>query len=265
MVGRPESKRKALWTAGGTVLVLAVWTLAARAVGSELILPSPLAVFRSLLFLSFSAKFLPAVLGSMARVALSLSLAVPAALAVGLLAGLDSRFRAFVKPFFAIVGATPVLSIILIALLWFGQEGTPVFAAFLMVFPVAAQSVIAGVASADTRLLEACEAYGLTRIERIRHLYLPSLTPYLLAGFRSGLSLCWKVVVAAEVLAQPARSLGARMQSAKAQLETTELFAWTAATVILAAATDGLFAVVLRAGSRHGIVPPAFKGARDAA
>jgi hypothetical protein len=35
------------------------------------------------------------------------------------------------------------------------------------------------------------------------------------------------------------------MQRAKAQLETAELFAWTAATVLAAAAAQGLLTVVL--------------------
>jgi NitT/TauT family transport system permease protein len=78
-----------------------------------------------------------------------------------------------------------------------------------------------------------------------------TLIPYLLAGARSSLSLCWKVIVAAEVIAQPARSLGAGMQAAKAMLETTELFAWTAATVLLAGLTEtALFA--LRKRGFHG-------------
>jgi NitT/TauT family transport system permease protein len=65
----------------------------------------------------------------------------------------------------------------------------------------------------------------------------------MLGGLRSGLSLCWKVVVAAEVLVQPFRALGTGMQNAKAQLETAELFAWTAGTVC--AATAAQFALTL--------------------
>ena len=66
--------------------------------------------------------------------------------------------------------------------------------------------------------------------------------------------MCWKVVVAAEVLVQPLRSLGAGMQQAKAQLETPELFAWTVATVIAAAATQAVISIAIkrRSGRRGG-------------
>jgi NitT/TauT family transport system permease protein len=60
------------------------------------------------------------------------------------------------------------------------------------------------------------------------------------------------VVVAAEVLAQPVRALGTGMQNAKAQLETPELFAWTAAAVLLAGTTDAALSLVLRHRRAHG-------------
>jgi NitT/TauT family transport system permease protein len=59
--------------------------------------------------------------------------------------------------------------------------------------------------------------------------------PFITGSLYAGLSLCWKVVAAAEVLVQPARALGTGMQMAKAQLETAELFAWTLATILAAA------------------------------
>jgi NitT/TauT family transport system permease protein len=237
-----------LWTCAGALAFALVWELAARAVGSELILPGPLPTARVFLALLRTERFLSAALGSTLRVAAGLALAVPVAALVGIAAGLDARARAFVRPFFSVVAATPVLSIILIALLWFGQERTPVFTSFLMVFPVMAANATEGVRAADERLVEAARVYGLSRRSRLRHLYLPTLAPYLAAGIRSSLSLCWKVVVAAEVIAQPARSLGAGMQSAKAMLETTELFAWTTATVFLAALTEFALGLLRRRG-----------------
>jgi NitT/TauT family transport system permease protein len=53
------------------------------------------------------------------------------------------------------------------------------------------------------------------------------------------------VVVAAEVLVQPFRALGTGMQNAKAQLETAELFAWTAGTVCAAALSQLILTLIL--------------------
>lgn len=243
--------RSALWTALGAAAVIAVWEFAARATGSELVLPGPLSVGRRLAALATDHRFFPALLASLVRTASGFFLALPAALLLGVPAGLDSRVRAFARPLFSVIGATPVLSIILIALLWFGPDRVPVFTSFLMVFPVLTGNIVEGVRSTDRRLVECAQAYRFSRGSLLRHVYLPSITPYLIAGTRSSLALSWKVVVAAEVLAQPARALGTGMQNAKAQLETPELFAWTAATVLLAGATDVALSAAARRSKAH--------------
>jgi NitT/TauT family transport system permease protein len=205
-----------------------------------------------LLALARTERFLLALGNSFLRVTLGILVAAPLGLAAGIAAGLNRRAGALLKPLFQVISATPVMSVILIAFLWFGQERTPVFTAFLMVFPVMAANTIAGVRAVDGRLVELFAVYRLSRRERILSLYLPAIAPFVLGGLRSGLSLCWKVVVASEVLIQPRRALGTGMQNAKAQLETAELFAWTAATVCAAAFSSFLLnLVVKRLERRH--------------
>ena len=210
-----------------------------------MILPGPLPVFRRFLHLVRGPSFRGALVNSFFRVLLGLLIAVPLGLVLGVVTGLDARARAFFRPLFQIISATPVMAVILIAFLWFGQERTPVFTAFLMIFPVMAANTCEGIRVVDPKLVELASLYGLSRPRRLWALYLPAIAPFIVGGLRSGLSLCWKVVVAAEVLVQPPRALGTGMQRARAQLETAELFAWTAATVLAAAAAHGLLTLVL--------------------
>ena len=237
------------WILAGIVFLFLIWEIAARVYGSGLILPGPLPVFGSFIELVMTRRFLSAMAGSFFRVIGGIIIAVPLGIAAGIAAGLDKRFGAFLKPLFSVVSATPVMSVILIAFLIFGAGRTPVFTAFLMVFPVMAANVIEGMRSADPRLKELFISFRMSFTETLRCLYVPSIMPFILGGLRSSMSLCWKVVVAAEVIVQPVKSLGAGMQQARSHLETAELFAWTAATVIAAAFTQGLLSLVLK---RHG-------------
>ena len=240
-----------LWTAAGVVFLLLIWDIAARIFGSNIILPGPLPVLGRLAVLVPTRRFLLALVDSFIRVMGGIVIAVPLGIAVGIGAGLDRRFHSFVRPLFSVVSATPVISVILIAFLFLGSGRTPVFTAFLMVFPVMTANVIEGINSTDPRLKELFVAFRMSPVETLKHLYIPSLIPFILGGLRSSLSLCWKVVVAAEVMIQPLRSLGSGMQQAKAQLETPELFAWTVATVIAAASTQGVLSLVLKHGGRR--------------
>jgi NitT/TauT family transport system permease protein len=231
--------------------LLAAWETGARLSGSFLIFPGPAPVLRRFFDLLQTARFHRALGGSFLRVLSGILFSVPTGAALGILAGLDKRIAAFLSPLFAVIAATPVMSVILIAFLVFGSERTPVFAAFLMVFPVMSATTLAGVRSVDPKLRELFVLYRLSREETIRRLYIPAIAPFILGGLRSSLSLCWKVVVASEVLVQPLLALGTGMQRAKAQLETPELFAWTLATIIAAALTELASSALLRIRGRR--------------
>ena len=234
------------WTLAGIAFLLLVWEIAAKVYGSGLILPGPLPVLGSFISLVSTRRFLLALGGSFLRVLGGIAAAIPLGIAAGIASGLDNRARSFLKPLFSVISATPVISVILIVFLFLGSGKTPVFTAFLMVFPVMTANVIEGIGSTDRRLRELFTAFRMSRGETLKYLYIPSLVPFIIGGLRSSLSLCWKVVVAAEVIVQPLRSLGAGMQQAKAQLETPELFAWTAATVIAAAFTQAILSLMLK-------------------
>jgi NitT/TauT family transport system permease protein len=234
---------------------LTAWEIGARLSGSFLIFPGPALVLRRFFDLLQSGRFYRALGGSFFRVLSGILFSVPTGAALGILAGLDKRIAAFLSPLFAVIAATPVQSVILIAFLVFGSERTPVFAAFLMVFPVMAATTLAGVRSVDPKLRELFALYRLSREETIRRLYIPAIAPFILGGLRSSLSLCWKVVVASEVLVQPLLALGTGMQRAKAQLETPELFAWTMATIIAAALTELASSTLLRVRGRRRSPP----------
>ncbi|MDR3276307.1 MAG: ABC transporter permease subunit [Treponema sp.] len=242
--------RDRFWFVLGTLFLLLIWELAARYFASPLILPGPLPVFRRFLEIVPTERFLRALGASFLRVCLGVLLSAPLGVLAGIAAGLDRRADYFLRPLLGFISATPVMALILIIFLWFGSEGTPVFTAFLMVFPVMAANTTAGVRAVDGNLRELCKVYRLSRADTLRWLYIPGILPFILGALRSSLSLAWKVIVAAEVLVQPLRALGTGMQRAKAQLETPELFAWTAATVIAAALSQLLLSLVLRIGRR---------------
>jgi NitT/TauT family transport system permease protein len=230
----------------GILILLAAWEIASLLAASELLLPGPLPALKQFIRLVATERFLLSLAESCVRVLLGMAISVPLGVLAGTAAGLDKHAGALLKPLFQVISATPVMSIILIAFLWFGQEQTPVFTAFLVIFPLVAANTIEGISAIDPKLKELCTMYRLPSKERFLSLYLPGIAPFILGGLRSGLSLCWKVVVAAEVLVQPRRALGTGMQGAKAQLETAELFAWTAAAIIAAALSQFLLSLLIK-------------------
>ena len=232
--------------AAGTLAFLLVWEIAARAIGSEIVLPSPLRVVLAAADLFPTTRFLAALEGTFLRGLGSFGISMASGIAVGLACGLSPVFTASLAPALTVIRATPVLAVILLALIWFPSGAVPVFAAVLMAFPVVVADTRQGVLAADPGLLEMARVFRLRRRDRIRTVYVPALVPYLASAAHGALGLCWKVVVAGEVLSQPARALGTGMQGARIQLETAEVFAWTLAGILLCALTDAVFNLLQR-------------------
>ena len=81
---------------------------------------------------------------------------VGCALAVAL-AALSARWRLvreLLYPLTAAVKAVPVVSFIILALVWLDSRSLPLFISALMVFPPVYLNVLAGIAAADGKLLE---------------------------------------------------------------------------------------------------------------
>ena len=245
--------RKTLRTLAVVLFWLLIWQLAAALVGQELLLPSPLRVARELLRLAGGAEFWLTVAQSIRRVLTGIASAVLLGILLALLTHKSALLRALLSPVMTLVKSTPVASFIILALVWLGRDVVPPVIAALMVLPVVWANVSQGLDGIDPQLLELAQVCRLPRGRVFRRITLPSVLPHLRAALCSALGLGWKAGVAAEILTVPARSIGKRIYEAKIYLETTELFAWTAAVVLLSLIIEGLLLrLVGRIGKKGG-------------
>lgn len=228
---------------------LGLWALAARAAGSELLLPGPAAVWGAFVRLLPTADFWKSVGASLLRVLAGLAGGAGAGALLGALTAASAWVDALLSPAVRAVRAVPVTSFILLILLWVSRTAVPGVVSGLMVLPVIWEAVRQGAAGADPLLLELARAYRFGRFKTLQLVYLPSLLPHLAAGLRSALGLAWKSGVAAEVLCRPRLAIGSAIYSAKLTLETPELFAWTATVAALSFALEKGLSLVLKNNS----------------
>jgi len=208
--------------------------------GSELLVPSPERTGAEFAGLAGSPAFWLSLSATFARGSYGFLISFAAGCSLGFLAGKKRTILDFIKPWLVMIQTIPVLALILIALLWFRTESVPVFVAFLMAFPVVCLNTIEGVKAVDGKLLEMARVFRVSAPRRFSGIYFPSLFPYLLSAAAAAFGLCWKVVIAAEVLSLPRFGVGAGMYEAKVALEMPRVFAWTIAAVLLGFVTDGL-------------------------
>ena len=212
---------------------LIVWQIAAVWTNNQILLVGPIQVLKTFVQNMVQPDFFKTVFCSFARIGLGFFLA----LCIGLLLGAVSyRFpiaQELLEPVMVTLKSIPVASFVVLLLIWFGSSRLSFFISFLIVFPNVYVNTIAGLKSADVKLLEMAKVFGMGRLNRFFYIYRPALMPYLSSCLKISLGMSWKSGVAAEVIGLPDFSLGERLYMSKIYLDTAGLFAWTLMIVLI--------------------------------
>jgi sulfonate transport system permease protein len=130
------------------------------------------------------------------------------ALLIGAAMGLSRRIDALLDPACQALRAIPSLAWVPILLLWMGIDEAPkiTLIAIGAFFPVQL-SVVAGIRDVDRKLIELGEVNRLNQRALFTRILLPASLPQIFTGLRTGLSLAWMFMVAAELIAAT-RGLG---------------------------------------------------------
>lgn len=225
--------RKALRRLWPSALWLALWQAGAMALHQPLLLPSPLAAAGTLLSLAGTAAFWGAVVRSAGRLLAGFALGSLAGALLAAAASVSRPLRAFLAPAVSVLKAVPVASFILLALVWVSARNLSVCIAFVVVFPTVYLTLLEGIAAVDGELLEMARVFRVPLGRKLAGIYLPALLPAIRSACALGMGLCWKAGVAAEIIGVCAGTIGEGLYNAKIYFETAELFAWTAAVVLL--------------------------------
>lgn len=234
----------------GVAAALLIWNIAATLVSSSLIMPGPLQVARALVKLVGTKSFWTAVSGSSYRVLLAFLYSMALGSLLGFISAFFTSFEYFLTPTLTTIRSTPVLALILVAMFWLPSGFVPVFSAILMAFPVFYTSAKTGIKSVDRDLVEMSKVFKVPPYVRLVKLYIPSAKLHLLSGMKNSLGICWKVVVAGEILVQPLNSVGTKMQEERLSLETSGVFAWAIITILLCGASEFVLGKVVKHYSR---------------
>ncbi|MBV4421402.1 ABC transporter permease subunit [Clostridium tyrobutyricum] len=223
-----------------------IWEVCSKVVNSPILLPSPFEVIKAFISLAAEVYFWKSIFQSLFRVILGISISVFGGIVLGIFAGLNKFVEDLLEPVIVTVKATPVISIIIIALVWFTSSKVVVFTAILICFPIVYTNVLEGIRSIDGKLIEMANIYKVKKRYILIDIYLPGIKNYIVSGIVMCLGIGWKVSVASEVLSTPKYSIGLNLLNSKTMLETSELFAWTVTVILMSFIFEKVFRFCLR-------------------
>ncbi len=228
----------------GVGLFLLVWYIVSLIVGIEMVLPSPKDAVLKLFNLFGQNSFWLAVGNTTLRVLISFIISVLLAVIFAIVSYLIPIFGKIINPIIVIFRAVPTMSIILLALIWMKSNTAPLLIAFLILFPQLYASFYSALKGINDDLIDMSKAFNVPIKTQIFKLYVPSVLPQSLDSMRANISLCVKVTIAGEVLAQTMNSMGLFMQISKIYFDTAELLGWTVMAIILSYLLESIFIMI---------------------
>lgn len=240
----------------GVVLLvwIGIWQLIYLSVGQDVLIASPFQVATTLLRLSGEPEFWLSAGNSLLRVLAGFLMGILVGIVLAVLTSMSSLARMFFSPAIAAIKATPVVSFIILALVWLHRDLVSVFIAFLMVLPVVWTNISQGIERTDYQLLEMAKVFRFRRAKMVKSIYIPSVMPFFIASFTASMGMAWKAGIAAEVIGIPLNSIGQHLYDAKIYLETADLFAWTLVVILLSILVeDTLVKLIRRLGKKYNV------------
>lgn len=230
------------------VFWFAVWQIASILVNQTLFMPSPAETFSSLGGLVITGEFWLSIVFTLYRVVFGVAVSFVLGIALAYAAAHVSMIENLLRPVVAAIKSTPVMSIIVIALVWFSASFVPVFSCILLCFPIFYTNTLTGIRSVEKNFLELAKVYRIPRKRVLREVTLPSILPHIYSALSVCLGFSWKSVVAAEVLSSPKYSMGFNLYATKLYLDTPQLFAWTIAIIIISLIVEKVLKQLLPKG-----------------
>lgn len=215
------------------VFIVLMWQIVAMVVDRDFLVPYPVTVLVRLGELVVVSEFWLSIFSTLGRVAFGFLLGV---LSGVLIASFMHAFKIIdylLSPLMKIMKTTPVVSFILILLLWLDSSFLPTIVSAIMVTPVVWANVFSGLKDIKPEYLEMATVYHVPFLTRITQIYVPALKAHFFAATLSAVGLAWKSGVTAEVLALPGLAIGQNLYNAKIYLESPDIFAWTIVIILL--------------------------------
>ncbi|WLD26900.1 MULTISPECIES: ABC transporter permease [unclassified Clostridioides] len=212
---------------------LIVWQISSMIIGQEILLVSPFSSLKRLFELSMKFEFWQSILFSFMKITTGFILAFIIGIISAIIASNKKNFRILIEPLILTIQSIPVASFIILSLIWISSKNLSIFISFLMVLPVVYRNILDGINSISRELNDMAKVFKVSKIKKIRYIYLSEVAPYLRAACSVSLGLCWKSGIAAEIIGMPANSIGENLYKAKVYLNTPDLFAWTIVIIII--------------------------------
>ncbi len=178
------------------VIIIGIWQISAEEIGSSLLLPMPMDVFKGFITCITDPEIVKNVLITLQRVLKGFMYAMLFGLPLGLIMGFSSSCEKLFSPLVDSARQVPIMAWVPLTIVWFGiGDGPTIFLiAFAGVFPIILNT-IQGVRSISKDYYNAAKSMGASPFTIFTNVMLPAALPDILTGARLAISTGWMSVI----------------------------------------------------------------------
>lgn len=222
------------------LLIPVAWQLLSWQMAQPQLIPSFPDLIRALFRLVYSPGFLVSIGTTCLRACVGLLLSLAAASITAFLLNRSEAIRFLFMPWLSLLRSVPVISFILLALIFLNPEMIPLLIAFLTMYPLLTENLLKGLMNRRDSWKILARQFHLNAWNRLFQINYPQLKPYLFSGLASAVGFGWRAIIMGEVLSQCVDGIGKRMKEAQVFIDVPELIAWTLVAIVLSWLTDKL-------------------------
>ncbi len=223
------------------IAILLLWAVASVSIDNEYILPSIQKTAKEFFALFNSKEFYLSLWLTVIRSFIAFALSFILALIFAICANKIKYFKALISPLISIMRALPTIAIVLLLLFWTNSKVAPIVVTAIVVLPTSYTHIESALFSLDKTISEAGRVDGADEKSVFLTIELPQIFPSIYSGIGSGLSLNLKLMVAAEVIAQTAKSIGYLLNTSKVYFEIAEMLAIVCFVIALGVIIESVF------------------------
>jgi len=214
------------------LLIIGWWAISSNI--SDLVMPGPIKVGKSLLEFFIDPILLDNILISTSRVIGSVIISVLLGLILALIPIhfplADVIIHERVKPF---LNSFPSVGWAILAVIWFGSSNFSVmFVQVAILTPFCLVNMAEGLRELDKEILEMAKSFTRNGFRIFFKITLPMLLPYIIAAIRIAYGVCWKIALVSELFGAES-GIGVVMLRAQTTANASMVFASCFAIVVI--------------------------------
>ncbi len=225
---------------------LVIWQVLSLVVNNSVLLSGPVDTVRALIELGSSTSFYISVGITVGKVILGFLTGMILGSALSVLSYKVRIVREFLSPFVSVIKSIPIVSFIIIALIWAGSSNVTIIVSSVISFPIFYKNLLEGLQVIDPKMIELAKVYQMKTCKKIRYIYLPSLSSQIKSAVSLAIGMAFRGGITAEVVGQPLRSIGNGLYRSKINLATSEMLAWTLVAVLSAFLIERLISFIVK-------------------